>query len=153
MPMSNKVPAIGFQLWLNLKLADKYGNADYQEFKKENIPTFEEAGIKAKVVVGEYKNTNSIIKTKTPSEFIDFSVEKNQTMVKKVKKGWNSFIVVFEGGIHVQGSFVEETTALFFEIAVEESEILFKTEEKNCRFLFISGFYYREFRRIFNFNF
>ena len=144
MPLSDKVPAIGFQLWLNSKLADKYGDAEYQEFKKENIPTYEEAGIKAKIVVVEYKNTNSIIKTKTPSEFIDFSIEKNKSMKKNVKKGWNSFIFVFEGGINVQGSFVEENTVVFFENAMEEIEILMKTEEKKCRFLFISGYLFKK---------
>ena len=137
--MSFEEEAVGFQLWLNLKMSDKYGPADYQEYKAESIPSYEVSGIKAKVVVGEYMGTKSIIKTKTPSEFIDFVVDAGMNLEKTVNKGWNSFLVMYDGkAILGEKTVVEKNTAVFFENLNEESRIIIKSES-GCKFIFVSG--------------
>lgn len=142
MPTSFEEPAKGFQLWLNLKAEYKYGEADYQEFKAENIPTYEDnKGVKAKVIIGEYGNIKSVIKAKSPVEFIDFQLAEGAGLEKQVKKDWNSFLVVYEGSVKVGEKVFESENAVIFEKACGEAVISLKNNGKSCKFIFISGFY------------
>ena len=98
MPGSFIEPTIGFQLWLNLKLADKYGEASYQEQKAEKLPSLEKPGLKAKIIVGNYENIVSPIKGKTEFEFFDFQLAPNSLLTIPAKKNWSTFLVVYKGG-------------------------------------------------------
>ncbi len=46
---------IGFQLWVNLPANLKMGEPRYQEVKADEIPVFEDAGVRVRVVAGEYQ--------------------------------------------------------------------------------------------------
>lgn len=46
---------IGFQLWVNLPANLKLGEPRYQEVKADEIPVFEDAGLRVRVVAGEYQ--------------------------------------------------------------------------------------------------
>lgn len=142
MPSSFKEPAIGFQLWLNLKSANKYDEADYQEYKANEIPIVDKNGVKSKIVVGEHEGTQSLIKTKTPSTFIIFEIKENSTVEKKIKKGWKTFIFVYEGKIKVDEKVYEENSAIFFEEGFDEDSIIkVRSEGLSSKFLFVSGFF------------
>ena len=53
MPGSFDEPAIGFQLWINLKSDLKFCEPEYQEYKKDTIPLIENDGVKVKLIAGE----------------------------------------------------------------------------------------------------
>jgi len=141
MPGSFIEPTIGFQLWLNLKLADKYGDANYQEYKAENLPSLEKLGLKAKIVVGNYENIVSPIKGKTEFEFFDFQLAANSMLTVPAKRNWSSFILVYKGRMTIDDNqSVEEKNGVFFEINEEnDCQVNFKTNDNECGFIYVSG--------------
>ena len=72
-PASKIQPAIGFQLWINLRKQEKMKAPAYQEYSKDQIPlvdNWETQGVKAKVIAGEIFNVKGPIYTRTPTEYI-----------------------------------------------------------------------------------
>jgi len=53
MPTSFDVPAVGFQLWLNLEKKNKLCEPAYQEFRSQEIPEYKGDNMRAKVIAGE----------------------------------------------------------------------------------------------------
>ena len=141
MPGSFTEPAIGFQLWLNLKAKEKYCDPDYQEYKSANLPIFEKKDLKVKIVVGSYEKMVSPIKGKTEFEFFDFQMAANSQLTVPIKKGWSTFIVTHKGSMAIdEVQKVEEKDGFFFETNEEsEAELNLKTGDKECSFIFVSG--------------
>ena len=52
MPGSFEEDSIGYQLWLNLRSDEKMKEPKYQEFTSNQIPVFEEADKKVKIICG-----------------------------------------------------------------------------------------------------
>jgi redox-sensitive bicupin YhaK (pirin superfamily) len=61
-------------------------------------------GMTAKVISGEVLGVKGPIVARTPTYFIDFIFESNNTQyVHEIPAGWNSMIVCYQGSIKLQG--------------------------------------------------
>lgn len=105
MPASFDEPAYGFQLWINLDSKNKFCEPNYQEYLKDNIPSFSDEKMTAKVLSGEVFGVKGPIIARTPTYYIDFNIKTKGTKYSHIiPAGWNSMIIVHEGSLKAQDS-------------------------------------------------
>ena len=103
-PASKTEPSEAFQLWINLRKADKMIEPAYQEYSKDEIPLvdkWDDEGIRAKVIAGETFDVKGPIYTRTPAEYIDFEVKKGSTYRHTIPAKWNFLVFAFEGSFQI----------------------------------------------------
>lgn len=98
MPASKEEDSIGFQLWINLPKEKKMCQPNYQEFKKEEIPKFEEDGMRIVVISGDYEGVKGRISPQSNANFYDVWLEPGKDMELEVPEGWNGLVYPFKGG-------------------------------------------------------
>merc|ERR1712054_681193 len=76
---------------------EKMCEPQYQEFKKEDFPIVEKNGAKIKVIAGESYGTKGPIYHRTPTFFLDITMEPKSSIEQYVPKNWNGFVYVYEG--------------------------------------------------------
>ena len=91
---------------------------EYQEHKSVDIPTFasEDGTLKAKIVAGEVLGVKSPVKTRTPTYFIDFTLQEGQSYEHIIPATWNSMIYNYQGTISLNDSsdlVVEDSCSVF----------------------------------------
>lgn len=88
----------GFQLWINLPAAEKMSDPAYQEFPANKIPEVETAGIKVRVLAGEYQGQTGVINDpNTQVCYLDVHLDTQASFQLSVPKEHQGFIYVFEG--------------------------------------------------------
>lgn len=88
----------GFQLWINLPATEKMADPAYQEFPANKIPEVEMAGIKVRVLAGEYQGQAGVINDpNTQVCYLDVRLEAEARFELSVPKEHQGFIYVFEG--------------------------------------------------------
>eukprot|EP00252_Welwitschia_mirabilis_P005982 TRINITY_DN1659_c0_g1_i1.p1 TRINITY_DN1659_c0_g1~~TRINITY_DN1659_c0_g1_i1.p1 ORF type:complete len:203 (+),score=22.25 TRINITY_DN1659_c0_g1_i1:886-1494(+) len=87
----------GLQLWVNLSSKDKMIEPGYQELEGKDVPKVEKDGVKATVIAGEALGVKSPVYTRTPTMYLDFSMEAGSMLHQPVPEAWNAFIYVLEG--------------------------------------------------------
>ena len=97
----------------------------------------------AKVVSGEVFGVKGPIVARTPTYYIDFIFEKENTSYTHViPQGWNSMIVLFQGSISVQNDaqVFQGIHGIVFEATESaDEEIKITTKSPNTRFLLLAG--------------
>ncbi|XP_078602071.1 pirin-like [Branchiostoma floridae x Branchiostoma japonicum] len=91
----------GLQLWVNLKRADKMVEPAYQELLSKDIPKPSKDGVTVVVLAGESLGEKSQVYTRTPTMFLDFTLEPGAKYTQAVPKGWNGFVYVMSGNVHL----------------------------------------------------
>ena len=146
-PASKTEPAIGFQLWINLKKEDKKIEPAYQELKKEEIPCvdkWDDEGIIARVIAGESFDVKGPIYTRTPAEYIDFEVKKGSIYRHTVPAKWNILVFAFEGKFEItqddgKAKKLGKESAAFMEISDSDEILEFKGLGDNNRLMLLAG--------------
>ncbi|GAA0148823.1 transcription cofactor [Lithospermum erythrorhizon] len=87
----------GFQLWVNLSSKDKMIEPAYQELPKEDIPRAEKDGVKVIVIAGEAMGVRSPVFTRTPTMYLDFTLQPSTEYHQTIPESWNAFAYIFEG--------------------------------------------------------
>uniref|UniRef100_A0A671WS59 Pirin n=2 Tax=Sparus aurata TaxID=8175 RepID=A0A671WS59_SPAAU len=100
MPVSEE-PVVGLQLWVNLPRRDKMVEPAYQELKGSEIPKPSEGGVTVSVISGEALGVKSKVFTRTPTLYLDFTLQAGAFHVQPVPSGWTAFIYTLSGSIHV----------------------------------------------------
>ncbi|XP_055363418.1 pirin isoform X2 [Betta splendens] len=100
MPMSDE-PVVGLQLWVNLSRQDKMVEPAYQELKGSDIPKPSQGGVKVAVISGEALGAKSKVYTRTPTMYLDFTLQPGAAHVQPVPPGWTTFIYTLSGSVHV----------------------------------------------------
>ncbi|XP_024967211.1 pirin-like protein [Cynara cardunculus var. scolymus] len=96
MPASNGTQK-GLQLWINLSSTHKMIEPRYQEMASTNIAEGIEDGVRVRVIAGESLGIKSPIYTRTPTMFLDFTLEPGAHVHQPVPESWNAFVYVLEG--------------------------------------------------------
>ncbi|CAH1267727.1 Hypp3782 [Branchiostoma lanceolatum] len=91
----------GLQLWINLKKADKMMEPAYQELLSKDIPKPSKDGVTVAVIAGESLGVKSKVYTRTPTMYLDFKLEPRAKYTQAVPKGWNGFVYVLSGHVHL----------------------------------------------------
>ncbi|KAG7995235.1 hypothetical protein I3843_01G098100 [Carya illinoinensis] len=90
-------PSKGFQLWINLASKDKMTEPSYQELLTEEIKRAEEDGVEVRVIAGESMGVRSSVYTRTPTMYLDFTLNPGAQVHQKIPESWNSFVYIIEG--------------------------------------------------------
>ncbi|KAF8414206.1 hypothetical protein HHK36_002206 [Tetracentron sinense] len=96
MPASQGIQK-GLQLWINLSSKYKMMEPKYQELLRNDVAEVVKEGIKVRVIAGEALGTQSPIYTRTPTMYLDFTLEPGTHLQQPIPPTWNSFIYVLEG--------------------------------------------------------
>ena len=72
---------------------------DYQELQDKDIPKVEKDGVRVVIIAGESLGTKSPVYTRTPTMYLDFTLQPGAVVHQPIPEGWNSFIYTLEGTI------------------------------------------------------
>lgn len=95
----------GLQLWVNLAAKDKMIPSNYQELEAKDVPKIEKDGVKVAVIAGQSMGVTSPVYTRTPTMYLDFTMQPGATLHQAVPEGWNGFVYTLKG----QGTFGTES--------------------------------------------
>merc|ERR1711976_584262 len=115
--MPGNEPTRGLQLWVNLESKHKMVEPEYQELVSKDIPVVKKDGVKVKVIAGESFGVKSQVRTRTPTYYLDFNLDKTSKndVTQQVPLGWTTFVYVFEGKINFGGKIVNAHHTVVFE--------------------------------------
>ncbi|KAF7044971.1 hypothetical protein CFC21_054128 [Triticum aestivum] len=106
MPASDGVQK-GLQLWINLASKDKMIKPRYQELESKDISQAEKDGVKVRIIAGEAFGVRSPVYTRTPTMYMDFTMQPGSQLHQPIPKGWNAFVYIIKG----EGVFGREAAA------------------------------------------
>jgi quercetin 2,3-dioxygenase len=89
----------GFQLWVNLPRRDKMMRPRYQEIPSAQIPTgrSDDGYVSVRVIAGEALGQKAVIETRTPIQYLHFTVQPGGRIVQRVPRDYNAFAYVIDG--------------------------------------------------------
>jgi redox-sensitive bicupin YhaK (pirin superfamily) len=89
----------GFQLWVNLPRRDKMMPPRYQEVPSERIPSARsrDGMVSVRVIAGEALGVAAVIETRTPIQYLDWSLQRGASISQPVGAEYNTFAYVVEG--------------------------------------------------------
>ncbi|XP_044945931.1 pirin-like protein [Hordeum vulgare subsp. vulgare] len=106
MPASDGVHK-GLQLWINLASKDKMIKPRYQELESKDISQAEKDGVAVRIIAGEAFWVRSPVYTRTPTMYMDFTMQPGSQFHQPIPEGWNAFVYIIEG----EGVFGKEGAA------------------------------------------
>ena len=74
-----------------------------QELCAAEIPSAAMNGVSVKILAGESMDVKSPVFTRTPSLYLDFSLEPGSQYAQAVPAGWTAFAYILEVGMCLQG--------------------------------------------------
>lgn len=87
----------GLQLWINLSSNEKMVEPNYQELLSEDIKRAENDGVEVRIIAGESMGIESPVYTRTPTMFLDFTLQSRAQLHQKIPESWNAFLYVIQG--------------------------------------------------------
>ncbi|XP_002992823.2 pirin-like protein isoform X1 [Selaginella moellendorffii] len=139
MPASTGVQR-GLQLWINLSSKFKMIEPNYQELESGNIPVAEKDGTSVKVIAGESLGISSPVYTRTPTMYLDVTMQPGASFAQEISEGWNSFAYTLEGrptfGSKGTPPIEAHTTV---ELSHGDGVMVWNDSDKACRFVLIAG--------------
>ncbi|KAI7819667.1 RmlC-like cupin domain-containing protein, partial [Gamsiella multidivaricata] len=90
----------GLQLWINLPKEHKLCKPQYQEFKDERIPRWsnrKDNDIEVKVIAGESHGVRSKVYTRTPTQYLEINMKRNQVLREWIPETHEGFVYVLQG--------------------------------------------------------
>ena len=84
-----------------LCVGDCFGRIEpnYQELQEKDIPRVDEGGVKVIIIAGESFGVKSPVYTRTPTMYLDFTLQPGAVVHQAVPEGWNAFTFVLEGDV------------------------------------------------------
>ena len=89
----------GFQLWVNLPQRDKMMRPRYQEVPSARLPVARSADgkVTVKVIAGEALGARAVIDTRTPIQYLHFTLAPGGRALQPVPRDLEAFAYVFGG--------------------------------------------------------
>ncbi|KAG0286774.1 hypothetical protein BGZ96_009184, partial [Linnemannia gamsii] len=88
----------GLQLWVNLSKSDKRCDPAYQDLRDDQIPRARpQDGVEVKVIAGEAHGIKSKVYTRTPTMYLDYRMQKHQTVEQAVPRDYSGFVYMLSG--------------------------------------------------------
>ncbi|KAF9904413.1 hypothetical protein EC991_002687 [Linnemannia zychae] len=140
--------AHGLQLWINLPKEHKMCDPQYQELLDAQIPrATPQDGVVIKVIAGESHGVKSEVYTRTPTMFLDISMEPNKVVEQQLPLEFTGFIYMLSGKTYLGDStntdtqFVGEAhhTLTFSDSNGVQGHLRIETKDSAARFVFIAG--------------
>jgi redox-sensitive bicupin YhaK (pirin superfamily) len=89
----------GFQLWVNLPKRDKMIAPRYQEIPAARIPVArsEDGRVSVRVIAGEALGAKAVIETRTPIQYLHYTIQPGSQTSQRVPRDYNAFAYVIDG--------------------------------------------------------
>ena len=143
MPRRSENGAIyGFQLWVNLPSHLKMSEPRYQEVNSSTIPTYENDGVKIRVVAGTVEGISGPVEDIAASPlYMDVQLDPDKEWTQAIPSGHTALAYVFDG----EGVFSGETIPAVKLLKFADGDcITVKTENAPVRFMLIAGAPFKE---------
>ena len=106
MPQQSNGLMRGFQLWINLPAREKMSDPAYQEFGPEAIPEASDAGLRVRVLAGEYASRESVTHgviddPHTDLHYLDVHLAPGVEFCQPLDSHLCGFFYVYEGDVHI----------------------------------------------------
>ncbi|PIK61189.1 putative pirin isoform X2 [Apostichopus japonicus] len=131
----------GLQLWVNLSKQNKMVEPEYQELLSKDIPVVEKDGIRVKVIAGESFGVKAKVRTRTPTSYLDFILQKGAKLNQAVPNGWTSFVYVLSGKAYFGSGDDSQEAEPHHTLVLSDGDFV-EVENKNdepCHFVLVSG--------------
>jgi redox-sensitive bicupin YhaK (pirin superfamily) len=130
----------GFQLWVNLPVKDKMKKAEYQEYKANEIPTFEHEGHHVRLISGELLGHHGVVQhISTQPTYADITLGSGQLIID-LPDSHAAFIYVFDGKLELIDDAGKESTINAPTLAVlSQGDQLQLTTASSARVLLVAG--------------
>eukprot|EP00357_Protocruzia_adherens_P003998 CAMPEP_0114985770 /NCGR_PEP_ID=MMETSP0216-20121206/8054_1 /TAXON_ID=223996 /ORGANISM="Protocruzia adherens, Strain Boccale" /LENGTH=297 /DNA_ID=CAMNT_0002348129 /DNA_START=131 /DNA_END=1024 /DNA_ORIENTATION=- len=138
-PGSFDEESIGLQLWVNLAAKDKFCEPRYQDMLGDTIPVAEKEGVKVKIIAGSSMGVGSSTFTKTPTVYLDVTMEPNSQFTQKINAGWNTAVYILSGSVDVGDKTLTKLQFAVMEKGESDSTLLLKTGTDKVRAIVLSG--------------
>ena len=91
----------GLQLWVNLPKSDKMIRPHYQEIPAAKIPEARtpDGKVIVRVLAGESLGVHSVIETRTPIFYLDFTLQPGGRVIQAAARDFNAFSYVIQGPV------------------------------------------------------
>lgn len=129
------------QLWVNLSAKEKMCEPAYQELKASDIPEVEADGVFVRVIAGTSLGVTSKVYTRTPTMFLDVSLQPGAEFHQTIPDGWNGFVYTLEGEA-IFGSEASAPTGAHVTLQLKQAGdglIVWNRSESKARFMLICG--------------
>lgn len=131
----------GFQLWVNLPSSHKMMEPRYREVKNEQIQDISiDKGIKIRVISGEVnKKRGPVRDIVVDIEYLDVAMEPGTEFEHDITKGYRAFAYVIEGSGYFDSGKRRSIGKEHLVIFKDGDNVKITADDKNLRFLLISG--------------
>jgi len=99
---------LGVQLWVNLPRNFKKVAPKYQDKVHTQVPTHQEAGVRARVYAGKAYGMDAIITTHSPIGLVDYALQPGVSTRVEWPSTWSAFVQAVDGMVTVGGERVGE---------------------------------------------
>ncbi|KAF8414204.1 hypothetical protein HHK36_002204 [Tetracentron sinense] len=130
----------GLQLWINLSSKNKMIEPRYQELQSKDVAEVAKDGVKVRVIAGEALGAKSPVYTRTPTMYLDFTLQPGAHLQQPIPSKWNSFVYTLDGeGIF--GSSKSSLTTAHHLLLLGNGDGLeaWNTSSKPLRFILVGG--------------
>ncbi|XVE50759.1 hypothetical protein DITRI_Ditri01bG0189100 [Diplodiscus trichospermus] len=130
----------GLQLWINLSSKNKMIEPRYQEISSKDIAEATNNGIKVRVIAGEALGTKSPIYTRTPTMYLDFTLQPGAYLQQPIPESWNAFVYVLDGeGVFGQSKSSPVTAHHLLLLGSGDGLEAWNKSSKLLRFIIVGG--------------
>lgn len=131
----------GFQLWVNLPSTRKMMEPRYREVKSEQIPeVLIDKGIRVRIISGEVNNNRGPVRDIVVDiEYLDVRLDPGTEFEHTIKKGYRAFAYVIEGSGYFDAGKRRSIDTEHLVIFKDGDDVKITSDDKNLRFLLISG--------------
>lgn len=128
------------QLWLNLPASDKLADFRYQDLRADQVPVFEQDGVRVKVFAGESHGVAGAAQTFSPVLFLEISLTAGSRFVQPLQADANGFVYVLhgEGRLGADEVRAAKDDTLWLEHVAEASEIHIQADS-DMKVLLLAG--------------
>lgn len=137
MPQQTEGLMRGFQLWINLPATDKMSLPEYQEYSAVSIPVVVSNEMQVKIICGEYANKTGIISDPlTQLQYLDVTLNANQSFNHALNDQMNGFIYLFEGEAEYAGTCLAEHSIV---VLGAGDSVHLSSVKAACRFILVAA--------------
>ena len=137
MPQQSSGMMRGFQLWINLPAEQKMSAPAYQDFSSDAFPVVENEGSRVKILSGEYNGQHGPVDDPyTRVQFLDVTLDENNTFTHRLDNSLQGFIYVFEGDATLSGTALPQHS---FAVLGEGDTLEIKAGTNGARFIMVVG--------------
>lgn len=127
----------GFQLWINLPAEEKMSDPAYQEYSPETFPQYSQAGIKVKVLCGQYNHIKGPIRDpNTNVQYFDVTLDAGLEFNHLLDETSRAFIYIFEGDAVVEGTALPQHTLA---VLSKGNQFTLSAGSDGARFILVAG--------------